>query len=120
MLMTADQRPTTVTPEDLVPIRALYEDGLCLRAYELARALGPLTQWRGTDARILAGGLAAHLGSARLGTALHVRAWREAPTDPEACFYYTFALLVSARSAGDLGVPPRARAVPRGTGAGPR
>ncbi len=93
MLMTAESEPMTIAPEDLAPIRALYEEGLCLRAYELARALGPLERWRGTEARILAGGLAAHLGSPRLGTALHVRAWREAPTDPEACFYLTFALL---------------------------
>ncbi len=93
MLMTAQCEPRAIAAEDLAPIRALYEEGLCLRAYDRARALGPLERWRGTEARILAGGLAAHLGSPRLGTALHARAWREAPTDPEACFYRTFALL---------------------------
>ncbi len=92
MLMTVEREPMTIAPDDLAPIRALYEDGRCLRAYELARELGPLSWWRGTEARLLAGSLAGHLGSARLGTAIHVRAWREDPTNAEACFYYTYAL----------------------------
>lgn len=93
MLMTAATEPAAIAPEELAPIRALYEEGLCLRAYERAKHLGPLRQWRGTQARILAGSLAAHLGSPRLGTAIHIRAWREAPTDPETCLYYAYEVL---------------------------
>jgi tetratricopeptide (TPR) repeat protein len=93
MPMIAEREPMAIAPEELTEVRALYEEGLCLRAYERARAFGPLQHWRGTAARILAGGLAANLGAPRLGTALHLRAWREDPSDPDACFYRAFALL---------------------------
>ncbi len=93
MLMMPTCDPTTIVPADLAAIRSLYDAGLCLRAYDRARAFGPLASWTGTRARILAGSLAAHLGSPRLGRSLHVRAWRNDPTDPEACLYHSFTLL---------------------------
>ncbi len=93
MLMTAERERTILAPEDLGRVRALYEEGQCLRAYELGQTFGPLDSWGGTAARLMAGGLAAHLGAPRLGTALHVRAYRDDARDPEACFYYTCALL---------------------------
>lgn len=93
MSMSVATEPAAIAPEDLAPIRALYEEGRCLEAYERSRPFGPLPQWRGTPARILAGSLAAQLGSPRLGSAIHVRAWREAPNDPEACLYYSYEVL---------------------------
>src|SRR4029077_15736535 len=54
---------------------------------EVVRTIGPLERWVGTAARILAGRLAGHLGARRLCSALHLRAWRDAPADPEACYY---------------------------------
>ncbi len=73
--------------EDLDRVRRLYEDGDCPGAFEIARAIGPLHRWGGTAPRLLAGRLAGHLGAIRLGWTLHLRAWRDDPTDPEACYY---------------------------------
>ena len=93
MLMTAERERTVLALEDPDRVRALYEEGQCLRAYELARTVGPLDSWGGTAARLMASGLAANLGAPRLGTAPHVHAYRDDPTDPEACFYFTLARL---------------------------
>jgi tetratricopeptide (TPR) repeat protein len=83
----ADPGGVAVAPEDLGRVLALYEDGLYLRAYELARALGPLEAWSGTAGRLLAGRLAIHVGAPGLGRRLHARAWREDRADAEACYY---------------------------------
>jgi hypothetical protein len=75
-------------------VRALHEEGLPLRAYRLGRRLGPPETWKGTAALVLAGRLAPHLGATRLATALHFRAWRSDRTDPQACYYHAYGLLV--------------------------
>src|SRR5262245_31713873 len=59
-----------------------------------AQPLGPLTSWRGTAARVLAGRLAGNLGGGRLATALHFQAWRSDRTEPEACYYHGYNLLM--------------------------
>jgi tetratricopeptide (TPR) repeat protein len=74
-------------------IRARYEQGLCLQAYEIAREHGRFQEWRGTEALLLAGRLAMNLGASRLGEWLHLRAYREAPDDPEARYYYARTVL---------------------------
>ena len=56
-----------ISPEQRQAVFALYDQGLYLQAYELARSFAPLHEWRGTDARILAGRMAGNLGSQRLG-----------------------------------------------------
>lgn len=65
-------------------MHALYIRGLHLQAYAVALGYGPFRTWSATDARLLAGRLAVHLGAPRLGAALHLRAWRRDPAHPEA------------------------------------
>ncbi|MBX9788619.1 MAG: C39 family peptidase [Pirellulales bacterium] len=77
---------------ELEAIQDLYDRGQFSRAFELSEKLGPLRQWRGTTARVLAGRLANALGGPRLASALHDRARREAPDDPTAQFYGWLAL----------------------------
>jgi tetratricopeptide (TPR) repeat protein len=77
-----------VESHHLCEIRDLYGKGLCLQAYALAQKFGPLDQWTGTPARILAGRLAANLGAPRLSYRLHLQAYRDDPEDPEARYYY--------------------------------
>jgi hypothetical protein len=54
--MTSDPQAT------LRRIHDSLENGLCLRAWEEARSVGPLASWRGPAGRVLAGRLAAALG----------------------------------------------------------
>jgi cellulose synthase operon protein C len=82
----------TPSADDLSRIKELYERGLCLQAYELARQFGDLSGWPGTEARILAGRLAMNLGAADLGRRLHMRAYHRDPSAPLARYY--FALTV--------------------------
>src|SRR4051794_6940278 len=77
----------------LEEIRELYERGLYLQAYARGRPLGPLEQWAGTDARVMAGRLAMQLGGDRLARRLHLSAWRHDRRHPEACYYRAAALL---------------------------
>ena len=93
MLMLAQERLPSVPAVDLARIRALYDDGFCFRAFEVASRFRDLSQWRGRDELLLAGRLAPHLGAPRLGMALHHRAWRADPTDPSACVCHAWNLL---------------------------
>jgi tetratricopeptide (TPR) repeat protein len=86
---------TTLTPEsvvvpanDLRHILALYQQGLCLQAYERAQMFGPLATWASAPARVLAGRLAVNLGAPKLAYWLHLRAWRADRGDPEARYFY--------------------------------
>lgn len=83
------------TPQEveLNQVLALYDQGKYLQAYTLAQNFGPLNTWSGTTPRLIAGRLAANLGAPRLGWALHLRAWRENPTDPEALYFYVRYIL---------------------------
>jgi cellulose synthase operon protein C len=83
-VLTNERGLVEVDREDLDRVRRFYDAGDCLGAYEVARAIGPLECWRGAGARVMAGRLAAHLGALRLAEALHLRAWRDDPADPEA------------------------------------
>jgi tetratricopeptide (TPR) repeat protein len=82
-----------IAPRELDRVRELYQRGLCLQAYHLAQALGPLREWTTTDARILAGRLAVNLGAPRLAAWHHMLAWRKDPEHFEACYYYAQTLL---------------------------
>src|SRR5688500_11222963 len=55
----------------LQEILELYENGQTLKAWAVARECGPLKDWQGTAARVLAGRLAGQLGAQRLARALH-------------------------------------------------
>lgn len=82
-----------ISPDDLRRVRDLYDQGLYLQAWTAASALGPLREWTGTAARVLAGRLAGNLGAPRLGRVLHFRAWRDDRADLEALYSYAYALL---------------------------
>jgi tetratricopeptide (TPR) repeat protein len=77
-----------VEPTTLQKIRAVYEDGKYLQAYRLAQQIGPLQQWSGPQARVLAGRLAYNLGSRKMGRVLHRVAMREHPQDFEVQYFY--------------------------------
>lgn len=61
---------------ELATLQRLYDSGDFLAAHAATKPFGPLKDWRGTDALILAGRLARHLGAGRLGMRLILRAWR--------------------------------------------
>jgi tetratricopeptide (TPR) repeat protein len=82
-----------VPSEALERIRDLYDRGLCRQALDLALSFGPLRQWTGTGARILAGRLASNLGAARLGRGLQITAYRRDSAHLEARPYYAAAVL---------------------------
>lgn len=77
-----------VSPADLLPIRELYGRGMYVQAYRLSEKFGPLQEWTNTAARLLGGRLAIQLGGARLGRWLHLRAYRDTPSHPEAIYYH--------------------------------
>src|SRR6185295_7749376 len=68
--------PPTIPRERFLEIERLFEAGLSLKAYEVARPFGPLQSWRGAAEEVLAGRLAQSLGAARLGFSIHLRAGR--------------------------------------------
>src|SRR5262245_652823 len=75
-------------PAQFQPVQELYLRGLYLQAHDAALSIGPLVNWRGTAARLLAGQLAAQLGATKLAAWHWVRAYREQPEDPEARVYF--------------------------------
>ena len=93
MLLTEERRGVFVATEGLDRIRALYQAGYCLRAYEMARTFGPLRAWEGTKARVVAGWLVSQVGAPRVGMALWLRAWRDDRNDAVASFYAARTIL---------------------------
>jgi predicted Zn-dependent protease len=85
VLSTEDQRR-------LERVRELYDSGLYLQAYATGREWGNLTAWPGSGGQLMAGRLATNLGGARLGEWLLRRAYRSAPDDAEARYFYGYAL----------------------------
>ncbi|MEZ6142885.1 MAG: tetratricopeptide repeat protein [Zavarzinella sp.] len=77
-----------VTTSDLLPIREKYSQGMYLQAYELSKQFGPLEQWENTPARLMGGRIAIQLGGNRLGRKMHLQAWKDTPTYPEAIYYH--------------------------------
>ena len=75
-------------------IEKYCEDGQYLKAYEASKPLGRLTDWPGTEGLILAGRLAARLGSIRTGMAIHRMAWRADRDHLNARYYYCFTKLM--------------------------
>lgn len=75
-------------------MRELYERCLCVQALRLAQTMAPIRQWNFSPAaRLRAGRLAANLGAPQLAAAMHYRAFREFPEDPEVRYYYARLLL---------------------------
>lgn len=78
---------------ELQRVGELYEQGQYLTAYEETQRHGPITQWQGAEARVMAGRLGYHLGGFRVSRLMICRAWRQAPTNPEVAYYYAYNVL---------------------------
>jgi tetratricopeptide (TPR) repeat protein len=77
-----------LSPAELSPIREFYSKSLYMQAFQATQVYGPMRDWENTSARLLGGRLAIQLGAPRLGRWLHLRAYRETPTHPEAIYYH--------------------------------
>ncbi len=84
----SEAKPIEVPTDGLARIQQLYDAGLCLQAWNVARGFGPLKSWRGTAARVLGGRLALNLGGYSVGNVLHWLAWREDKADPDLLAYH--------------------------------
>jgi tetratricopeptide (TPR) repeat protein len=82
-----------VPPAEIARITDLYARGLYLQAYEIARSIGPLTEWQGIAGRLIGGRLAGNLGSRKVGELLHMRAWAADRTHLEAIYFYAYSVL---------------------------
>jgi tetratricopeptide (TPR) repeat protein len=88
MAAAVTEELTLITPEQRQAVFALYDQGLYLQAYQLGQSYAPLKDWRGTEARILAGRMAGNLGSGRLADWHFIHAYRQDPDHPDACWYF--------------------------------
>jgi cellulose synthase operon protein C len=105
-MLTIEDRETPATDSHLLErVKELHERGLSLRAFEASLPLGPIHQWKGAPARILAGRILSHLGADRLANAVLIRAWRENPSNALACYYHARTILTNR------GAPPAWRFV---------
>ncbi len=77
-----------IPPSLFTPVVELYDQSMYVRAYHAAQEIAPLEEWEGTTARLLAGRLAATVGSPKLGQKLQLLAYRHDPNDWEARYYY--------------------------------
>ena len=80
--------PGELPPEVFAQIQSLYDEGACLKAYELGNAVRPFEKWRGPYASILGGRIALNLGASRLAFRQHVRAFHDAPDRLKTQAYY--------------------------------
>lgn len=78
-----------VPPHEIAEITRLYDAALYVQACARAAALGPMHEWRGTAARLIGGRLANNVHAPRLGTWLHLRAWRDDHTSAEAAYFFS-------------------------------
>ena len=93
--MSAARAPGhSVTPdaETLRRVQALYDRGLYLQAFAASQPAGPLCDWVGPEAQVLAGRLAGNIGGMRLATLLHLRAGRAYPEHGRVRYYYGLIL----------------------------
>jgi tetratricopeptide (TPR) repeat protein len=86
--------PLVLEAAVLDELQALHEAGLTLTAFERARQMAPLGEWRGTRARILAHRILEATGAPRQGARMIVETWRADRRSPEACFQFGLYLLL--------------------------
>ncbi len=82
-----------ISPSLFAPVIELYDQSMYVRAYHAAEHIAPLATWEGTAARLLAGRLAATVGSPKLAQKLQLLAYRHDPNDWEARYYYARMVL---------------------------
>ncbi len=104
----------TLSGPELAELNRLYEQGRYLTLYERVRPLGPLSTWEGPEAMLLAGRLAANLGSARAAGAILLRAARQFPENAKVRYHTAWHIvrrygpLAAMRFADRDGEPPNA------------
>ncbi len=82
-----------ISPSLFTHVVELYDQSMYVRAYHAAEQIAPLGQWEGTTARLLAGRIAATVGSPKLARKLQLAAYRHDPHDWEARYYYVRMIL---------------------------
>src|SRR4051812_39323409 len=76
-----------IEPGEVARLHELYERGLFLQAWQHVISLGPILDWAGTEAQIIAGRLANRLFAPTLGAFLANRAYREDRPNPLAVYF---------------------------------
>jgi len=85
---------TDLNTSPLREVLAHYDAGQYLTAYKVGvQSMGPLRNWTSTAGRIVAGRLWGNLGARTRASIAFVNAYRAAPDDPEATYYYSSVLL---------------------------
>jgi tetratricopeptide (TPR) repeat protein len=82
-----------ISPSRFTHVVELYDQSMYVRAYHAAEQIAPLVEWEGTAARLLAGRIAATVGSPRLARKLQLQAYRHDPNNWEARYYYARMVL---------------------------
>jgi tetratricopeptide (TPR) repeat protein len=82
-----------IPPAELREIERLQDANLHLKAHEIAKPLGDLRLWEGTEGILIASQLAHALGATEEASRLTSRAWHRDPGDSSAIFYYSIQLL---------------------------
>ncbi len=77
------------TPSDLAELGRLYNDARYLDGFRYAEKFAPPEAWPGAEGLILAGRYMNCWGDWERANRLHTAAWRIAPHDPTAVYYYS-------------------------------
>lgn len=85
--------PKEISVEVVSRLNELFEQGLYLQAYEIAKEYGPFQAWRGPDACVIAARLAHHLGSAALCARITARAAKRYPDHATVQYYHAYSIL---------------------------
>ncbi len=88
------ERPVESSEEGtLVEVRRLLDDDRPLDALRVGSTFGAIQDWPGETGQALAGRVANHAGSDRLGSAIHLNALRHRPSAFETFYFGVFAIL---------------------------
>lgn len=92
--MSAPSPTTSPEPNitQLAELTLLYDSGRYLEAFDAIKGFAPVDQWRSVPSLILAGRLVSQWGDRALSNRLHQRAYRLAPQDDDAAYYYALNL----------------------------
>jgi len=82
-----------VPPAILQRVESLYEKGFYRQAYDLACSVGPLKQWRGVDACVLAGRICHNMGDPAQGYRHHIWAFNSDPSQFRTQAYYVESVM---------------------------
>lgn len=89
----APQFGTYPSDADIDLVFETYERGFAVDAWKRAEAIGPLSEWRGTRACIVAARIAAHTGAGSLALKLAARGWKRDRDNAAAVVQYGYEVL---------------------------